>query len=254
MPAVKQKDGTWKVKKRDGTLGKRKFSTQANALAAQRGAPGGKKKGTRSKSKSKSKAVSKTTRRSPAKKGNPNNAPAKPPKIGASYTAGKAGAFLLAPVTDEIISGIQQGTPAADVIRAAGAKIKSIPYVYNLAVIALDAGIDKKTAQATALTMGSATAWLPEIYLATLAFAEVTARQGQATSTIAQTLHQRLVVAHQGYDPKANAIRTDSVEFRTYRALRHVGQGIRMARGKSGLVKRLTQPAAKIFKMFGGRP
>ena len=251
MPAVKQKDGTWRVKKRDGTLGKRKFSTQANALAAQRGAPG-KKKGTRSKKGGKTKAVTKTTRKSPAKKAAANATPAKPPKIGSAYTAGKASVMLFAPVTDEILAGQKAGTPAQEVLQAAAAKVRSIPYLYNLAVTAADAAIDRKTAQATALTMGSGTAMLPEVFLASILISEVRKR-AVFDAQSARNVHSRLVLAHQGYDVQRNAIASDNDDFRTYRLLKHGGQTIRMLRGKSGIVKRLTAPLARVAKVFGGR-
>ncbi len=251
MPAVKQKDGTWRVKKKDGTLGKTKFTTQKAALSRSRG-PG--KKGTRSKSKPKSKAVTKTTRRSPAKKGNPNNAVAKPPKIGAAYAAGKASAMLLSPITDTILDGIRNDTPRAEILKQTQAKILSIPYAYNLAVMALDAGIDRKTAQATAITMGSASAILPEVFLATLAFDQIQKEGGVTGVGAAQRLHSRLVRAHQGYNPSTNAIETGNPEFRSYRTLRHGGQLLRIMRGKSGIVKRITAPLARVAKIFGGRP
>ncbi len=45
MPAEQQKSGKWRIKKKDGTLGKRDFTSKKNALAAQRsGATAGKKK------------------------------------------------------------------------------------------------------------------------------------------------------------------------------------------------------------------
>lgn len=247
MPAVKQKDGTWRVKKKDGTLGKRRFSTQANALAAQRGAPG-KKKGTRSK-KPKSKAVARTTRKSPAKKGNP----AKPPQIGAAYSAGKGSVMLLAPVTDTILAGLRDGTPRAEILKRAQEKILSIPYAYNLGVIAVDAMIDRKTAQSTAITMGSASAILPEVFLASIAFDQLSGERGATPQGAAHRLHRRIVTAHQGYNPESNAIRMDHPEFRTYRALRHGGQGLRWLRSHSGIVKRITAPLARFTKMFGGR-
>ncbi len=180
--------------------------------------------------------------------------PRKLPMIGASYTAGKAAAMLLSPVVDTAIAGQAAGTPKEVVLKEMGEKILSIPYAYNLGVMAIDAAVDVKTAQATALTKGSASAWLPEIYLASLAFDEVTSRKGQAASTIARTLNQRIVRAHQGYDPKDNAIVVTDPEFRTYRTLKHAGQLFRRVRGRSHLAKRLTAPLAKVGKMLGIRP
>lgn len=248
MSAVKQKDGKWKIKKKDGTLGKRSFSTQANALAAQRGAPKGKGK---RKGKGKSTAVAKTKGRSRSKSVAVSN-PAKPPKIGSAYTAGKASVMLLAPVTDAVIAGMGQGKSREDIVRLAGDRVLSIPYAYNLAVMAVDAGIDRKTAQATALTMGSGTAILPELYLASLAYDEVQ-KAGGASKEAARQLHRRIVIAHQGYDPVSNAIVATDHEFRTYRTLKHVGQVIRVARGKSGIVRRILAPLTRFAKALGGR-
>ncbi len=180
--------------------------------------------------------------------------PRKAPMIGASYTAGKAAVMLLSPVIDTAIAGLAAGTPKEVVLKEVGEKILSIPYAYNLGVMALDAAVDVKTAQATALTKGSASAWLPEIYLASLAFDEVTSRKGQAASTIARTLNQRIVRAHQGYDPKTNTIAVRDPEFRIYRTLKHAGQLFRRVRGRSHLAKRLTAPLAKMGKMLGIRP
>ncbi len=249
MPAVKQKDGTWRVKKKDGTLGKTKFTTQKAALSRSRGP--GKKKGTRSKSKSK--AMTKTTRKSPARKSNVSATPAKPPKIGAAYSAGKSSVMLLAPVTDSILAGLKDGTKREVILRAAAKKILSIPYAYNLAVLAVDAGIDRKTAQATALTMGSGTAILPELYLASIAFDQLQGEKGATPAGAAHRLHRRIVMAHQGYNPESNAIRTDASEFRTYRVLRHGGQGIRWLRGHSAIARKITAPLARLAKVFGGR-
>lgn len=249
MPAVKQKDGTWRVKKKDGTLGKTKFTTQKAALSRSRG-PGKKKKGTRSKSKSK--AVAKTKRKSPARKGNPNS-PAKPPKIGSAYTAGKGSAMLLAPVTDEILAGLRDGTPTETILRNAAKKIVSIPYAYNLAIVAMDAGIDRKTAQATALTMGSASAILPEVYLASLAISQLQGERGATPQGAAHRLNRRIVMAHQGYNPETNTIVFNHPEFRTYRMLRHGGQALRWLRGHSGIAKRITAPFARLAAAFGGR-
>ncbi len=242
MPAVKQKDGTWKWKSKDGTLGKRNFKTQ-KAAQSQGRAP--KAKGTGSKKGGKSKAV--------AKKDDPAP-PAKPPKIGSAYTAGKASAMLLSPITDTVLEGLRSGDSREKVLKDTADKILSLPYAYNLAVLAVDAGIDRKTAQATALTMGSGTAILPELYLASIAFDQLSGEGGKLSSAgAAQRLHRRVVVAHQGYNPSTNTIEIAHPEFRTYRTLKHGGQALRMLRGKSGIVKRITAPLAKLAKVFGGR-
>ncbi len=200
----------------------------------------------------------------PKAKGNPGRAVAKnptsnppavrkPPKIGSAYTAAKESVMLLAPVTDTIVDGIASGKPRVEILRETGAKILSIPYAYNLAVIAFDAAVDRKTAQATALTMGSLTAWAPEIFLATLAFDEVQAQGGLNSFAAARTLHQRIVSAHQGYDPAFNQIRIDNPEFVAYRTIKHVGQAVRRGRSRVGIFRRVTAPLTKMLKVFGLR-
>ncbi len=239
MPAKQQKDGTWRVKKKDGTLGKTKFKTQKAALARSRGSPG-KKPGSKG-GKKPGKAV--------AKKGDAT--PAKPPKIGASYSAGMAGAMALSPLTAEVLRGIEEGLSPREVIDRTATKILTIPYAYNLALIGVDAAVDRKTAQATAITMGSGTAILPEIYLASEIYEQ--ARKGGSPQAVAARAHEAMVVTHQGYNPKSGAFATGDKRFRTYRLLKHGGQAIRMVRGKSGIVRRITAPIARFAKALGGR-
>ncbi len=236
MGAEQQKNGKWRIKKKDGTLGKRNFSSKSNALSAQRGG------GAKGKPKPKGKGGGGGGSKAVATTKKPG-----PPKIGAAYSAGKATVFLIAPVTDEAIGG---GTPER-VLLASKDKVWSVPYAYNLGVIAADAVIDRKTAHATALTKGSVSAWAPEAFLGGVLVRGVRGIAGNREA--ARRLHRELVMTHQGYDPTANTIRTDRPTFRIYRGLRHGGQLLRRLKGRSGIVAKILRPLTNLTKMIGAR-
>ena len=190
---------------------------------------------------------------SPAAATTGETAPKKPPRMGAVYSSTKSTFLAISPVTDEVIVGLAKKSSPQDILTAAGRKVFTFAEAYNLGIVGLDEALDKATAHKQALTGGSLTAIAPELYLFTLALDS--ARQAGRGSGLAgaQLVHRRVVMAHQGYDPAKGEIRTDWPEFRTYRLARHGGQGLRLARRKSKLVKRVTEPLARFMAMLGGR-
>ena len=175
----------------------------------------------------------------------------KPPKIGASYSAAKATVFVFSPLIDESVGQDAVGKDPAVILMAAGRKVWSLPYAYNLGVVAADAGIDRKTAHATAMSKGSLSAWLPEAYLA-FGVAKPIVERGGPPRAVTRLLHERVVNAHQGYDPRRNAISLTS-DFKIYRALRHGGQFFRRIQGRMGIFKRVFRGPKAFLKMLGGR-
>ena len=251
MPTKKVTGGYVTVSKA-GRVGTKVFTTKAGAEKVQRTA--------RKNLANTRGGTAKAAPKKPGSKGNPAPAaataaePKKPERIGAVYSASKSAGALAAPVTDSLL--IHAGTkPLPDVIRTdvawkarPGARL---PYLANAAVAAVDEVIDRKTAHKQALSGMSASAWLPEVYLASETY-EGSKKGSTGRSSIAAA-HRAAVITHQGYDPATGQSAFGDRRFRTYRALRHVGQLLRKARGKSGAVKRLTRPLARFAKMLGGR-
>ncbi len=187
--------------------------------------------------------------------------PRRAPQIGAALTAFKSSAITLSPGLEEGLKRIQaRDRDFMGAVQAVREKVMTLDYAGNLAIVVADAAIDRKMAHATALTMGSVTAWLPEGFLSLLAIDEVRTHPERTTVDHIRGIQKRLILAHQGYDPIAGKLVLSHGEFRVYRGLRHGGQALRWARGKNKqgrnrlpFIRKLTEPLAKLAAMFGGR-
>ena len=223
MPAKQQKSGKWKIVKKDGSLGKRGFSSKKNALAAQRGAPKGGKK--------------------PAKKGggggkkaasNPGN-PNKAPGTGKAYQGIRLTGLALAAPTEAGILVVQGRRSIGEGITRLRDRAFKQPHIKHQVINVADLTIDrnKHVQQAASLTRMSVTAWLPE--------ALVAARSAEdwfsAGVNDPWELHRRYVMRVTGYDPGAGDY--DFKRAREYRLAKHVGQAVRIAARKLPIAKRV---------------
>ncbi len=239
MPAVKQKDGTWRVKKKDGTLGKRRFSTMANALAAQRRAPG-KKKAAKRKAPRKAPAKKKTTRRKAvAKKGNPN----KSPKIGAAIQAFKGGHAVFAPVIEAGVRVHAGAEPIPSLKRAA-----NIDLAQSLVVEGVNHAVDRKIAHGAALSRGSATAWAAEGFAGLRAFQAAKGTKGADTVRQVNISLSRTI---RGYEPAEARMNFLNDDQRNYNLIK-IGGGVVRRVSNMGPFKKIFAPAKKLLGEMGG--
>lgn len=218
MPATQQKDGTWRIKKKDGTLGTRKFTSKKNALAAQRGG-GAKKPAKKGGKKSTSKAVATSGSSAPG--------------TGKTYQGIRLTAMALAPATDEMIAIVAEGKDVRQAGEDLWNKAKSRPHLTHLGIVAADVIVDRsrKVGQAAAMSRGSVTAWAPEVY--TVALGVIQASQGTSERDIHRGFHRRTT----GYDPTTN--KTVLKNARTYRMIKHGGQLIRIGAGRVKVLRKL---------------
>ncbi len=211
MPAKQNKAGTWNVVKKDGTLGKRNFSTKSNALAAQRGP----KKAGKAKPKGKRKGGSKAATTS-----NPNKAPG----TGKLYQGARLTALVVAPVTDRVIVVAQGRRTIGQGITDLKGKARHGSHVRHQLVNVADLTIDrnKHVQQAASLSRMSVTAWLPEALVAART-AEDFFVEGINDPSV---LHRRYVERVNGYDPGLDKFTASKA--REYRVAKHLGQAIRV--------------------------
>jgi hypothetical protein len=219
MPAEQQKDGTWRIKKKDGTIGKRKFSSKKNALAAQRSGGAKKKPGKKVAKKGGTKATTTTGSSTPG--------------TGKSYQAVRLTALAVAAGTDQVLGIVLDGkdveTAGRDLIEVA----KSRPHLTHIGVVGVDLIIDKsrKVGQAAAMSRGSVTAWAPEVYDVGMgvldAFGGASERQ----------IHNRFISRTTGWSPIGNVYNRSAM--RTYRLLKHGGQLIRIGGNRIKILQRV---------------
>lgn len=240
MPAEQQKDGTWRVKKKDGTLGTRKFTTKSNALAAQRG--GGAKGKTKPKSRGGGGGGTKAT----------DTKPRKAPMIGATIQGAKATHALTAGAVEV---GASQGLPRSrgDVLQAFQSlqKRSGLPYVASLAIEAGSQALDVKFQHATALSKGSVTAWAAELYAATLAFLDARGAGG-AQHTVIEA-NRTLSRVMRAYDPATGQLDVNA-DFWIYQGAKASGGLARRLSNSSKFVGRIVRPAKRFLSgVFGAR-
>lgn len=220
MPAEQQKDGKWRIKKKDGTLGKRNFSSKKNALAAQRsGAKAGKKKPGKKVAK-KSSGTSATTTSSRI-------------GTGRSYQAGRATALIVAPISHEVLGIVTEGKDPTQAGQDLFDSVRTRPVLTHEAIVAADIIIDRsrKVGQAAALSRGSVTAWLPEGYLLGKGVQDVL-----VDKLGADAVHTRYIQRQTGWSAISNT--WDPQRARIYRIAKHGGQAVRIASGRVKILKR----------------
>ncbi len=219
MPAQQQKDGTWRIKKKDGTLGTRKFMSKKNALAAQRSG-GAKKPGKKVTKKGGTKATATTSG-------------SKAPGTGRSYQAVRLTALALAAGTNQVIAIATEGRDVEVAGRRLFEVAKSRPHLTHLGIVGVDLIIDKsrKVGQAAAMSRGSVTAWAPEVY--DVGMGVIDALGGASE----QQIHNRYVSRTTGYSPAGNVF--NRVNMRTYRLLKHGGQLIRIGGTRIKFLQRI---------------
>ncbi len=218
MPAEQQKSGKWRIKKKDGTLGKRDFTSKKNALAAQRG--GGAKGKPKAKPKGKGKAATTTTA-------------SKMPGIGRSYQGAKATAMILAPATHQAIGVLDKGRKPGVAGAQLVAVVKGREHLKHQAINIADIVIDRsrRVGQAAALSRGSVTAWAPEVYLAGKALEDIFIEDQSA-----EVVHNRFIARQTGYAPLNDNLVASRA--RSYRLLKHVGQAARIAASRLPVLNR----------------
>ena len=223
MPAKQQKNGKWKIVKKDGSLGKRGFSSKKNALAAQRGAPKGGKKPAKKGGGGGKKAV--------ANPGNNNKAPG----TGKAYQGIRLTGLALAVPTEAGILVAQGRRSLTDGIQRMRVRAVRQPHIKHQVVNVADLTIDrnKRVQQAASLTRMSVTAWLPEVLVAART-AEDWFEKGIDDPW---QLHRNYVMRVTGYDPGADDYKFSRA--REYRIAKHLGQVVRIAARKMPIAKRV---------------
>ncbi len=219
MPAQQQKDGTWRIKKKDGTLGTRKFTSKKNALAAQRSG-GAKKPGKKVTKKGGTKATVTTSG-------------SKAPGTGRSYQAVRLTALGVAAGTDQVLAITLEGKDVETAGRDLLATAKSRPHLTHLGIVGVDLIIDKsrKVGQAAAMSRGSVTAWAPEVY--DVGMGVIDAFGGASERVI----HNRFISRTTGWSPIGNVYNRSAM--RTYRLLKHGGQLIRIGGNRIKILQRI---------------
>ncbi len=219
MPAEQQKNGKWKIKLKGGGLGKREFSSKANALAAQQSG-GAKKPG-------------KKVAKRPGTKATATTSGSKAPGTGRSYQAVRLTALGVAVGTDQVLAITLEGkdveTAGRDLLETA----KSRPHLTHLGIVAVDLVIDKsrKVGQAAAMSRGSVTAWAPEVY--DVGMGVIDALDGASERQI----HNRYVRRTTGWSPIGNVYNRSAM--RTYRLLKHGGQLVRIGGTRIKVLQRI---------------
>lgn len=237
--ATKAVKGGFKVKKKDGTLGKTVFKTQKAAQSRSRGP--GKKAAKRKAPARKSPAKKKTTRRtSVAKKGNPNN---KSPKIGAVLQSVKGAQAVAAPF---IHTAAVQGFNPAQNVPAIKARMNSA-YAGSLLVEGANHAVDRKIAHGAALTRGSVTAWAAELFAAKQAF---DAASGSGGRDAVLAVNQEMSKTIRGYDPQAATQDLGNQAFRTYQTIK-IGGGVARRLSNAGPFKKMAAPLKKALGEVG---
>ena len=238
MSAQQQKDGTWRIKKKDGTLGKRRFSTKSNALAAQRG--GGAKGKPKPKGKGGGGGKKLTT-----------SSPRRRPLIGSTLQGAKATHALTAPIVEVGAGNIPR---SADELQLAFRELRgkaNLPYLASLAIEAGSQVLDVKFQHATALSKGSVTAWAAELYAAVITFVE--ARQLGFAKDKVRVANRTLSRIMRAYDPASGDLSfTD--DFFIYQGLKAGGGLARRLSNRSRAVGRILNPAKRFLSgIFGAR-
>lgn len=187
--------------------------------------------------------------------------------IGVKYTASKDVLLIAAPATEEILekSKIQnRDTPALkilgqDTLDKVGRKVGTSDYMINVAIVAADTLIDKRTAHNLALSKGSVTAWAPEAFML-LHMLDTKGSGNKLDRSAAQAMHTAFVVAHNGYNPKTG----EWVGFPRnpdgsmsqgliYRVMRHGLQATRLIANRTELGGKIAAPIKKGLAMIGAR-
>lgn len=251
-PTAKQKAAQARLSKaskqasREGKKGK---AFRARIKQLLKGTGGGGK----SKSKAKPKGGSKSRGGSTAK-GNPNSK--RNPKIGANYTMTKRGLKVIAPLTSIILEKAKVKNRTGDrkilsqnTLVRVGRKVNTIDYGLNVAVEVLDTIADKKFAEAGALTRGSVSAWLPEVFTGLVVLDADPG--GDVTVDRAWQMHRTGVETQNGYDVIADKWEGfDNDNFKNYRLLKHGGQIFRRIANNTGFGNRITRPMKQWLKEF----
>lgn len=181
------------------------------------------------------------------------------PRLGASYLGASYAATILSPVTHAALAAgpaayytTSTGTTALarfGTLKEVATAIRTNPYPYatNAALTLADVVIDKKTGQAAALSRGSLTAWAPEAYLAARALDDARNR------TALWAIHARTIMRRNGYWPHGNWSAYGDPQFRTYRAIRHGGQALRLFLNRTSLGQMVKRKAlTPVLQMVGG--
>ena len=202
------------------------------------------------KSKSTSKGKSKSRGGSTAKS---NPSPRRAPKIGAQYTAAKRGLKVISPATSEVLrkARVRTRTGTAkifseDTLKQIGNKVATGAYAANLGIEILDTVVDRKTAQAGALTRGSVTAIIPEVFTGFVMLDRDI--PGGIPAQRAEQMHSAFVETQNAYNVLADQFLV-SDNFKNYRLLKHGGQAVRMFVNKTSVGKRIGKPLKQVLKM-----
>ena len=235
MVVKQNKSGTWQVVKKDGTLGKTKFTTQKAAVSRARG-PG--KKGGKG-----GKAVAKRPKGKGAKAATSGSS-SKTMGIGAAYQAGKFTVQALSPVIDSLI---RHGPTQAALDHAQSKGL--FEYMKHLGVAGADMWLSRRFRVANALSRGSVSAWLPEGFAI---LRSVQASLGKSGGDAARSFNTHYSNITTGYDPDVGRwVPRVNPDTRTYHVTKWAGVGFRLARSKSKMVKAVTEPIHKVLRALG---
>ena len=182
-------------------------------------------------------------------------APAKPPRIGKIYQDTKQGLQILVPVTDKLTRAvITRDLEGSLRLGGTQARARTGDVLGHEVITGLDIVIDRsqKVQQAAAISRRSATAILPEVY-AGIRSVQRGVVKGQSPSLNTRNLHAEASRIQTGFDPRTHIQDLTDTDFLIYRKGKHFGQLLRLLRGRSKGVKRMTEPLAKMLKLVGAK-
>lgn len=172
---------------------------------------------------------------------NPGSSNGEKRGLGSAYQGTAAALGFAAPVTQKALEVIDaRASPSLDTVRdLVRNRILTPAYGVNVLIEGATAIVDKKMGQAAALSRGSVTAIVPEVFLGA-----VVADEARVQGRLSPTMHQRWSKARNAYDPSFNAIAADKSEFFAYRIGKHGGQVFRKIRTRSakrgGIIAKVT--------------
>jgi len=161
------------------------------------------------------------------------------PGLGASYLNASRGLALASPLVDAGIDAARsKALPSAEMVKD---RLWNASYAGAVGMVMADAYVDAKLGQSAAISRGSATAILPEVFRGL-----ATARGGRDPAS----LNASFTRTAYGYDPSGGSAWGDP-DFLTYRVLKHGGQAVRYAVNRTEMGKRLSRPLKKAMGAVG---
>jgi len=181
------------------------------------------------------------------------------PGIGLTYQTFRAGGAALAPVTEAVtLAAHPAASRSLSAMTTRGInllKARPSDIIIHEVVVVADVAVDKKMGQAAAISRGSVSAILPEVYAGWRAWTDPSISAVTLLSEKINRAHREALKIEYGYNVGNNTGAYSDPRFRTYRLGKHGGQAFRWLRGRrqgKNLIHRATEPLQKVLSMVGG--